>query len=152
MYWSRRSRRIRIFYRRQPFFLLDSHRPGSLTLRDYSKVVRRHKQSFRTKKYSPKMSGGPMSVRARWFVVCLLTLVCLSIPVLVAAQGTTGRILGRVTDPTGALLAGVKVTLVNEATNVSRDATTSDSGDYDFVQVPVGTYRVEFDLQGFKKN
>ena len=42
--------------------------------------------------------------------------------------------------------------LVNEGTNVSRDAVTNSGGDYDFVEVPVGTYRLEFDLSGFKKN
>ena len=93
-----------------------------------------------------------LSLRARWSVVCLLLLGCLSISTLLVAQGTSGRIVGRVADPTGAVLAGAKVTLVNEATNVSRDAKTSDSGDYDFVEVPVGTYRLEFDLKGFKKN
>ena len=46
----------------------------------------------------------------------------------------------------------MKVTLVNEATGVSRDAQTNETGDYNFVQAPVGTYRLEFDLNGFKKN
>jgi hypothetical protein len=68
------------------------------------------------------------------------------------AQGTAGRIVGRVSDPSGAVVANVKVTLVNEGTNVSRDALTNGSGDYDFVEVPVGTYRLEFDLTGFKRN
>lgn len=92
------------------------------------------------------------SLRARWSVVCLAVAISLAIPTLLPAQGTSGRIVGRVADPTGAVLAGVKVTLVNEATNVSRDANTNASGDYDFIEVPVGTYRVEFDLKGFKKN
>ena len=92
------------------------------------------------------------SRRAIWSVVCLAVAISLSIPTLVSAQGTSGRILGRVSDPSGAVLAGAKVTLVNEATNVSRDANTSENGDYDFVEVPVGSYRVEFDLNGFKKN
>ena len=39
------------------------------------------------------------------------------------------------TDPTDAVLANVKVTLVNEATGVSRDAQTNETGDYNFVQV-----------------
>jgi len=69
-----------------------------------------------------------------------------------SAQGTTGRIVGRVADPGGAVLSNVKVTLVNEGTSVSRDATTNENGDYDFVQVPIGTYRMEFDMAGFKKN
>jgi hypothetical protein len=92
------------------------------------------------------------SSRARWTAVCLIVVFSLCTSTLLVAQGTSGRILGRVADPTGAVLAGVKVTLVNEATNVSRDALTNGNGDYDFVEVPVGTYRLEFDLKGFKKN
>ena len=93
------------------------------------------------------------SRRACWFVVCLAVVaVCLSLPTLLSAQGTTGRIVGRVADPGGAVLSNVKVTLVNEGTSVSRDATTNENGDYDFVQVPIGTYRLEFDMAGFKKN
>jgi hypothetical protein len=92
------------------------------------------------------------SLRPRWSVVCLAVAISLSLPTLLPAQGTSGRILGRVADSSGAILANVKVTLVNEGTSVSRDATTNQNGDYDFVEVPVGTYRLEFDLTGFKKN
>jgi len=67
-------------------------------------------------------------------------------------QSTGGRIIGRVADPTDAVLAGVKVTLVNQATGAVRTAATSDSGDYNFVEVVPGTYRIEFELTGFKKN
>src|SRR5256886_5063415 len=92
------------------------------------------------------------SLRARCLFVSLLLVLCLSIPTSLFAQGTTGRILGRVADPSGAVLGGVKVTLVNEGTSVSRDTKTNENGDYDFIEVPVGTYRLEFDLTGFKKN
>jgi hypothetical protein len=92
------------------------------------------------------------SMRLRWYAVCLAIASCLSLPSLLSAQGTTGRVVGRVADPSGAILAGVKVTLVNEATNVSRDSKTNENGDYDFLEVPVGSYRLEFDLTGFKKN
>ena len=85
---------------------------------------------------------------ARWLAV----LLCLWSPALIFAQGTGGRILGRVADPTGAVLVNVHVVLVNEASGVSRDTQTNDSGDYGFLAVPVGTYRLEFDLTGFKKN
>jgi hypothetical protein len=91
------------------------------------------------------------SVRARWTAVCLAAISIVA-PALLPAQGTTGRILGRVSDPSGAVVAGVKVMLVNEATGISRESTSNTSGDYDFVQIPVGTYRLEFDLAGFKKN
>jgi len=91
------------------------------------------------------------SRRAVRFAVCLAAL-CPLLATFLIAQGTSGRILGRVTDPAGAVLPNAKVTLVNEATGVSRDTKTNDGGDYDFVEVPVGTYRLEFDLTGFKKN
>jgi hypothetical protein len=78
--------------------------------------------------------------------------LCLICATLTSAQSTGGRILGRVADPSGAVLAGVRVTATNEATGVSRDAETNDSGDYGFPQVPVGTYTLSFDLKGFKTN
>ena len=68
------------------------------------------------------------------------------------SQSTSGRIVGRVADPTGAVLAGVKITLINEATGASRDTQTNASGDFNFVEVVPGSYRVEFELTGFKKN
>src|SRR5260221_2621932 len=67
-------------------------------------------------------------------------------------QSTGARLIGRVADSTGAVISGVTVTLVNEATGVTRDSKTSDSGDYSFVEVPPGNYRVESTLQGFKKD
>ena len=111
------------------------------------------------------------SLRARWTMMCPKTMcletmsrktICLQtvclvalsllLPTLLPAQGANGRILGRVADPTGAVLSGAKVTLTNQATAISRDATTNDSGDYSFVEVVPGTYTVQFELTGFKKN
>jgi len=96
------------------------------------------------------------SLRARWTTMCLktvcLTTICLLLPALVSAQGASGRILGRVADPSGAVLSAAKITLTNEATGISRDANTNESGDYSFVDVAPGTYTVQFELTGFKKN
>ena len=69
----------------------------------------------------------------------------------VNAQQFTGGVRGAVSDANG-VIPGVTVTLTNEATGVSSDTNTNASGDYVFPQVPVGTYRMEFDLAGFKKN
>ena len=68
------------------------------------------------------------------------------------SQSTSGRILGRVADPTGAVLAGVKVTLTNQATGVSRSGQTNSGGDYNFVEVQPGTYTATFEMSGFKRN
>jgi hypothetical protein len=83
-----------------------------------------------------------------------LTIVALTIifPASSLAQSTSGRILGRVADPTGAVLAGVTVTLTDESTGVIRDTQTNTNGDYTFVEVKPSTYTVEFSQQGFKKN
>ena len=68
-----------------------------------------------------------------------------------SGQSTGGRIIGRVSDPTGAVLSKVTVRITNQATGVSRTTQTNESGDYVFPEVPVGTYEVEFDRTGFKK-
>ncbi len=80
-----------------------------------------------------------------------LALLCLFFSTLLSAQGTGGRILGRISDPTGAVLSGVKVTATNDATSVAQDTTSNDGGDFVFPNVPVGTYSLTFDLKGFKK-
>lgn len=71
---------------------------------------------------------------------------------LTLAQSTGGRILGRISDPSGAVLSGVKVLLTNQATGASRDAVSSGGGDFVFVEVVPGKYDVAFEHSGFKKN
>jgi len=67
------------------------------------------------------------------------------------AQSTGGRIRGTVTDSSGAAVAEAKVTLTNEATNASREVQTSATGEYLFLEVPVGSYEVDVTATGFKK-
>jgi len=83
-----------------------------------------------------------------WLVLSL----CLICSTLTFAQSTGGRILGRVEDTSGAVLANVKVTATNDATGIARETKTNASGDYVFPEVPVGTYTLSFDLSGFKTN
>ncbi len=84
--------------------------------------------------------------------VCVTLAGCVLFFPIVWAQGTGGRILGRIADPTGAVLSGVKVTATNEATGVSQNALSNDSGDFVFPDLPVGTYTLSFDLKGFKNS
>jgi Carboxypeptidase regulatory-like domain/TonB-dependent Receptor Plug Domain/TonB dependent receptor len=92
------------------------------------------------------------SSTARWTAHSLVVLFCVVCSSFLVAQSTGGRILGRVADPSGAVLSNVKITLVNEATGTSREALTSDSGDYVLVEVQPASYRVEFEQRGFKKS
>ena len=66
-------------------------------------------------------------------------------------QGTTSRVVGTVTDPSGAPVAAAKVKLTNEATGVSFDSTASEAGTYQFEAIQIGTYAVEIEGAGFKK-
>src|ERR1700686_1969568 len=84
--------------------------------------------------------------------VCTVVLSLLSLLITASGQSTGGRIIGRVSDSTGAVVGGVTVTLGNEATGVSRDTKTNNSGDFNFIEVTPGSYHVEYALQGFKKN
>jgi hypothetical protein len=89
--------------------------------------------------------------RGSRFVCCVVaSLLCLLLSA--SAQSTSGRIIGRVSDSTGAVVSGVTITLVNDATGVSRDTKTNDTGDYSFIEVTPATYHVEYTLQGFKKD
>ena len=67
-----------------------------------------------------------------------------------AAQSTTQTIEGVVTDSTGAVVAGAKVTITNLATGVSTSVNTNTSGNYTFTLVPVGNYDVKAEMAGFK--
>src|SRR5271167_708785 len=68
-----------------------------------------------------------------------------------AAQSTGGRIRGTVTDNSGASVSAAKVSLINEATNKTRDAESGATGEYLFLEVPVGSYEVDVTIAGFKK-
>ncbi len=80
----------------------------------------------------------------------LISLVPLCPSPLVRAQGTAGRLLGRVLDPTGALVAGATLTLTNADSGVAQKAMSTKSGDYIFLAVPVGTYRLQAEAPGFQ--
>ena len=64
---------------------------------------------------------------------------------------STAEIRGVVQDQSGAILPGVTVTAVNELTGLERTTTSDEGGRFNFPRVPVGTYRVEATLQGFRK-
>jgi hypothetical protein len=67
-----------------------------------------------------------------------------------SAQLTTADIVGTVTDSTGAVIPGASVSLVNTETHDTRQAVTSDGGDYQFSLLPVGTYTITVKKAGFK--
>jgi Carboxypeptidase regulatory-like domain/TonB dependent receptor len=78
----------------------------------------------------------------------LLCLTLLAFSSITFAQ-STGAIRGRVTDPTGAVVSGSKVTVRNQSTGLERLVQTDSDGNYQVVALPPGVYRVEAQSQGF---
>jgi hypothetical protein len=70
---------------------------------------------------------------------------------VVTAQERFGNFLGTVTDPSGAVLSGVTVTLTNKDTNRVLITKTDDYGNYVFRQVEPGHYTFTFERAGFAK-
>ena len=67
-----------------------------------------------------------------------------------AMAQTTSRVTGLVRDTSGALVSGAEVRLMNEATGVSFNSTTTSAGTYLFDAVQPGTYSVRIAMKGFK--
>jgi hypothetical protein len=63
----------------------------------------------------------------------------------------TATILGNVRDASSAAMPNVKVTVSNVATNFTRSTVTDFAGEYRFLSLPVGTYRVEGEISGFQR-
>src|SRR5258708_30931593 len=74
--------------------------------------------------------------------LCLLVVICVAIGL---AQVNTADLSGTVTDPSGGVVKGAKVTVTSLSTGASRTATTDDSGHYSFVQLPPGDYKLSVD-------
>jgi hypothetical protein len=73
---------------------------------------------------------------------CLLALCGLITSAKSAAQSTFGRIIGRVTDASGAVVAGAKVEALNQGTGDARSVMTNGAGDYQFLNVDPGQYTI----------
>jgi hypothetical protein len=68
-----------------------------------------------------------------------------------AQSSNSGDLRGTVTDSSGAIIPGVKVTILNTETGVVMDLTTNDAGIYDSVSIRTGKYRITFSKEGFGK-
>src|ERR1051325_8227835 len=81
------------------------------------------------------------------------TLVGLIFLVLAATNAwaqATAQINGSVADSSGAVLPGVTVVAIQTDTGLRREAVTDDKGDYALLNLPIGPYRLEATLAGFR--
>jgi len=80
--------------------------------------------------------------RAAAVIATLLVCCC-------ASAQTTGSMVGKATDPSGAVVPGVAIKATNQATSFSREATTGVSGEYVLSLLPVGHYTITAQKEGF---
>src|SRR2546425_4868264 len=86
----------------------------------------------------------------RSLVICLTALSLLASSAL-GQRGTNGSVEGTITDPQGAAVPGVTLTLVNSDTGLKLETTSDENGLFHFPVVPVGSYRLTAEHSGFAK-
>lgn len=89
-----------------------------------------------------------------FIVRCVVALACLlacaSITAPLGAQSFFGSIVGSVTDASGAVVANATVTLTNTGTSEKKTAQTDANGNYQFLNLVPGAYRVDIETMGLK--
>jgi hypothetical protein len=91
-----------------------------------------------------------MILHRRWFA-CAALAACLALGAPEArAQILYGGIVGNVTDATNASVPGATVTVVNQATQATRQTTTNEVGAYSFSTLATGNYDLSVSLEGFR--
>src|SRR5216683_1730287 len=77
-------------------------------------------------------------------------LLALGVPSALQAQVITASVRGTVMDPSGSVIAGAEVTISNVDTGFSRSAKSGSDGEYNFPDLPLGTYKIRASHSGFK--
>lgn len=77
--------------------------------------------------------------------------VILAVPLFqaLAQEGTRGKVVVTVEDPSGAVVPNASLTLVEHQSNDTYNAVTTGSGDYTFVNLPIGTYTLTISRDGY---
>src|SRR5436309_4826832 len=89
-----------------------------------------------------------MKHQAKQFALAGLLMAAINCGVVWAQ--TTASVSGSVKDPSGAVLPGVEVTMTQTDTGLKRSAVTDETGSYVLPNLPVGPYRLEATLPGFR--
>jgi uncharacterized surface anchored protein len=79
-----------------------------------------------------------------------LPLLLLFVPPALAQTTGTATIVGAVTDPTGSVVAGAKITVVNVNTSFVHNSVTTPEGTYYIPNLNPGTYQLTIEATGFR--
>jgi len=84
-------------------------------------------------------------------LAAVLLTTLLAVPAFAQSQAANGSIEGTISDSSGGILPGVTVTITNTDTGLERSLVTNAEGQYRGLLLPLGKYKVDAELQGFKK-
>src|SRR5262245_4526304 len=91
-----------------------------------------------------------MKRHTRLHIFCL-ALLCVPAAVRAQTQITTGVIQGTLTDQASAVVPGASVEAKNTETNLTKTATTDETGRFVFLQLQPGRYTLTVTKQGYAK-
>src|SRR3569833_2603005 len=94
-----------------------------------------------------KLIGAGVSSRS----ICLSFMLLLVLSAIPAWGQDNATITGYVTDPSGAVVPNASISVVNNATNQTRETVSNAAGSFRFANVGVGTYTMTVVAQGFQK-
>src|SRR5262245_32448600 len=80
-----------------------------------------------------------------------LLVCCVGLAQPATAQSTLSTLVGTITDPNGAVVSGVTVTITNKGTTATRTATTDSVGNYIIPNLDSGDYQITIEAKGFRK-
>src|SRR3954452_3308451 len=93
---------------------------------------------------SPSNRRRPMRKRRSYLPLLIMVLATVA-----SAQTFRGTILGTISDPNGAVVAGATITVKNTSTGLERTTTTDPEGNYTVPELPIGPYEVRIEQPGF---
>lgn len=108
--------------------------------------------SFAAVSYSPRLGIRRPAVKIRPFAIACIAVGTLFLATLGFGQTIFGTILGTVTDPSGAVMPNVVVTVTNQGENISRDVRTDAQGNYLAENMKEGIYTVTAKATGFSQD
>jgi hypothetical protein len=92
-----------------------------------------------------------LSFRATLALIFTIFALALTLGTLLQAQtSSAGKVIGNITDPTGAVVPKAEVQLLNTGTNAAQVVTSDDAGGFIFPVVSPGNYKITVKLAGFR--
>ncbi len=95
--------------------------------------------------------GARPGAKRGWYRSCILSVALAALFAAGASSQTQlATVSGAITDPSGAVVPGVSVTIVSQGTGLKRTALTDTAGEYRFAGLPIGNYSLRFEKAGFQ--